>query len=139
MGGARHSKVQPILCYRNGSVTPSSVRKIGTRCTICHNYPAVGIAPHYLIMHNKHGCFIPLAHACGITKYHNANFFSYANSNKISNFFQTSNTLRPYKITNLILIPACTSRLQKFLLRMRDDNPYTKYLKNRLQLCSRIG
>ena len=43
------SKAQPILCYRKGSATSFSVRKIGVPNTICRNYPAVGIAPPYLM------------------------------------------------------------------------------------------
>ena len=43
------SNGQRILCYRKGSATPFGVRKIGAQSTICRNYPAVGIAPPYLI------------------------------------------------------------------------------------------
>ena len=39
------TKGQPILCYCEGSATSFSVQKIGTRSTICHNHPVVGIAP----------------------------------------------------------------------------------------------
>ena len=36
------------LSYRKGSAAPSSVQKIGTRSTICRNYPTVVLAPPYL-------------------------------------------------------------------------------------------
>ena len=47
------SKGQPVLCYHKCLATPFSVRKIGTQSTICRNYPAVRIAPPYIMcQHN---------------------------------------------------------------------------------------
>ena len=57
------TKGQPILCYRKGSATPSSAQKIGTWSTICHNYPAVGIAPPYLIL-RRCTCIAADCHSC---------------------------------------------------------------------------
>ena len=50
MGGAWHDQgpTYPMLSQRFYYPPPSSVQKIGTLSTICHNYPAVGIALPYL-------------------------------------------------------------------------------------------